>query len=381
MSGRLNPWPSDPLGVRITSMFSVRKVAVFLPNWVGDVVMATPSLRALRARFANARITYVGRPAALATLAGWKHADDVICDRSGGPGRAAGLLCLAQRLRRERVDLAVLLPNSFRVALAARLGGARRILGYDRDGRGWMLTDKLPPPRGANGRCVPISARDYYADLVALLGADSRRQRMSLPVLPEDQAAADAMLSEAGADGRGPAVMLNPGASFGTSKMWDASRYAALADLLIERRGARIILNAAPNERHVAAWVAAAMRNAPAISFAERTNTLGLLKALLKRCDLLVTNDTGARHLAAALGIAVVTIFGSTDPEWSRIDYARERIVRVDVECSPCQQKLCSQPAGPAYHRCMESISPETVLGAAAELLDGGARRKRGARS
>jgi len=361
-------------------MFSVRKVAVFLPNWVGDVVMATPSLRALRARFADARITYVGRPAALATLAGSKHADDVICDTSDSPWQAVNLLRLAQRLRRERVDLAVLLPNSFRVALAARLGGARRILGYDRDGRGWMLTDKLPPPRGANGRCVPISARDYYADLVALLGADSRRQRMSLPVLPEDQAAADAMLSEAGADGRGPAVMLNPGASFGTSKMWDASRYAALADLLIERRGARIILNAAPNERHVAAWVAAAMRNAPAISFAERTNTLGLLKALLKRCDLLVTNDTGARHLAAALGIAVVTIFGSTDPEWSRIDYARERIVRVDVECGPCQQKLCSQPAGPAYHRCMESISPEMVLGAAAELLDGGVRRKRGAR-
>jgi heptosyltransferase-2 len=362
-------------------MLRARRIAVFLPNWVGDVVMATPSLRALRACFPDARITYVGRPAALATLAGSKHADDVICDRCGRPGRAAGLLCLAQRLRRERLDLAVLLPNSFRAALAARLGGARRILGYDRDGRGWMLTDKLPPPRGADGRYVPVSARDYYADLVALLGARCRRQRMSLPVLPADQAAADAVLSEAGVDGRRPLVMLNPGASFGTSKMWDASRYAALADLLIERLGARIIVNAAPNERHVAAWVAAAMRNAPAVSFAERLNTLGLLKGLLKRCDLLVTNDTGARHLAAALGIGVVTIFGSTDPQWSRIDCPRERIVRVDVECSPCQEKLCAQPAGPAYHRCMELIPPEMVFSAAAELLDAGGPHERGGRS
>ena len=343
---------------------------VFLPNWVGDVVMATPSLRALRERFPDGRITYVGRPAALATLAGTQDADGALADRSSQPPRVAGVLDLARRLRGQRVDLAVLLPNSFRVAWTARMGGARRVLGYDRDGRGWLLTDKIPPPRGPDGRPVPISARDYYADLVAVLGARVRRDEMSVPLLPADQADADRLLSAAGVVAGRPVVMLNPGASFGTSKMWDASRYAALADLLIERRGAQILVNAAPAERHVAAWVAGAMRRRPAVSFAERTNTLGLLKALLRRCDLLVTNDTGARHLAAAAGIGVVTLFGSTDPRWSRIDYPRERIVRVPVPCSPCQQKLCAQPAGPAYHQCMESISPERVFDAAAELLD-----------
>jgi len=345
-------------------------IAVFLPNWVGDVVMATPALRALRECFPHARICYVGRSATLATLEGTPHADAVLPDRSGQWPRGANLLELAGRLRRERPDLAVLLPNSFRTALIARLGGAHRVLGYDRDGRGCLLTLRVRPPRGQNGRMLPISAVRYYAELIETIGARPRSLRMSLPVLPADKTAADGLLAEAGVEPGRPLVMLNPGASFGTSKMWPAERYAALADLLVERRAAQIIINAAPNERHVAAWVAEAMRSPPAVSFAERDNTLGLLKALLARCDLLVTNDTGARHLAAALRVGVVTVFGSTDPEWSRIDYAHERIVRVEVECSPCQQKLCPLPAGPTYHQCMERIAPESVYEAAVELLD-----------
>ena len=202
---------------------------------------------------------------------------------------------------------------------------------------------------------------------------------MAVPITDADQAAADALLAEAGVAAGEPVVMLNPGASFGTSKMWSAERYAALADMLIESRGARVIVNAAPAERHIAEWVSAAMRHEPAIDFASRHNTLGLLKALLKRSDLLVTNDTGARHLAAAVGIGVVTVFGSTDPQWSRIDYARERIVRVEVECSPCQKKLCAQPAGPTYHQCMELISPQMVYDAAAELLEAGGQSGDGA--
>ena len=354
-------------------MLRAERIAVFLPNWVGDVVMATPALRALRDAFPAARITYVGRPAALATLAGSPHADQVLSDRSHQRPRTGHLLELAGRLRQSRADLTVLLPNSFRTALVARLGGARRVLGYDRDGRGPLLTDRVAVPRGENGRPLPMPAVRYYADLVEAIGVHPRSLRMALPVEPADRQAADELLAEAGVSGDRPVVMLNPGASFGTSKMWPAERYAALADLLIERRGAQVIVNAAPSERPVAGWVTDAMRHAPAVSFARRDNTLGLLKALLARCDLLVTNDTGARHLAAAVGIGVVTVFGSTDPEWSRIDYPRERIVRAGVECSPCQQKLCPLPPGPSYHQCMESIPPEGVYAPAAELLDSAA--------
>ena len=197
---------------------------------------------------------------------------------------------------------------------------------------------------------------------------------MELPVAPADQARADALLAEAatteaGAAQDGPLVMLNPGASFGPSKMWDPARFAALADLLIDRHQARIVVNAAPGERAIAAEVGRTMRRRPLLNFADRDNTLGLLKALAARCTLLVTNDTGARHVAAAMGIGVVTLFGSTDPRWAEIHYAAERQVRVRVPCSPCQSKMCLQPAGPKYHQCMIAISPEMVLAACEEVL------------
>jgi heptosyltransferase-2 len=351
-------------------MTRARRIAVFLPNWVGDVVMATPALRALRAHFGEAHIAYVGRPISLATLGGTDQADAAVADLSRRPPRAVNLLRLADRLRRERCDLAVLLPNSFRTALVAALAGTRRRLGYDRDGRGRLLSDRLAPRRGTNGRPEPVSAVDYYADLVAVLGVRCESRALSLPVASADASAADGLLAAAGVDARRPLVMLNPGASFGPSKLWDPRRFAALADLLVERRGAQIVINAAPAERRVAARVAAAMRYRPALNLGEHDNSLGLVKALLCRCALLVTNDTGARHLGAAMGAGVVTVFGSTDPEWSRIDYDRERIVRVEVDCSPCQQKLCRQVAGPAYHQCMTRITPEMALAPAEELLD-----------
>jgi len=338
-------------------------IAIFLPNWVGDVVMATPAISALARHYAGRRIVHVGKPVALAALGPLTEAEDIVA-------LPPGAWAAARRLRRIGIELAVLLPNSFRSALIARLAGANRVAGYARDGRGWLLTDKLRPPRLPDGRYKPISAVDYYIALAEMLGAHCVSRELSLPIEPEQEAAADALLADRGVDRARPVVMLNPGASFGTSKMWSAERYAALADMLIQRRGAQVIINAAPAERRIAGWVARAMRSAPAVSFADSDNTLGLLKSLLRRCDLLVTNDTGARHLAAAAGIAVVTIFGSTDPRWARIDYPRERIVRTDVECSPCQQKLCPQPPGPDYHKCLERVSPEKVYAAAEELLD-----------
>ncbi|MGA2266130.1 MAG: lipopolysaccharide heptosyltransferase II [Phycisphaerae bacterium] len=352
-------------------MLQPQRILIWLPNWIGDAVMATPALRGLREHFSQtgARITHLGRPGPLETLEGSGLADEQLVDRSAG-GSLGGLWRLAGQIRAGGYDLAVLLPNSFRSALVVRLGKVAQRAGYSRDGRGWLLNVRLAPPRDDRGRLAPISAVDYYIALAEHLGARCASRRLALAVLPHDAQAAAALLDQAHLTNRRPLVMLNPGASFGVSKLWKPARFAALADALIERRGAGLILNAAPAERAVARQVAAAMRRKSVLNLANHDNSIGLAKALAARCDLVVTNDTGARHVAAAVGAAVVTLFGSTDPRWSAIDYELERAIRVDVPCSPCQKRLCFQPPGPRYHRCMEAITVQMVLAAAEELLD-----------
>jgi len=344
-------------------MLEPSRILVVLPNPVGDVVMATPALAALRRRFAAAHITMLGRAPALAVLAGTHLADAVLPERRPWWRTAVAL-------RRRRFDLAVLLPNSFRSALTAWAGGARRIVGTDRGGRGWMLSHPLAPPRDERGRLRAVPQIDTYNALAERAGAPAPDRKMTLGVAPADATAAEALLVEAGVEAARPIVMLNPGAAYGPSKRWPPERFAAVADALIERRDAQIVINAAPTERDIAAAVEVWMRHDPAVNFARCDNTLGLLKALLARTRLLITNDTGARHLGVALGADVVTIFGSTDPERTRLDAPRERIVRVDVPCGPCQKKECPLPAGPERHQCMTAISVAQVLAEAEELLD-----------
>lgn len=349
-------------------MLNERNIAVFLPTWVGDAVMATPALRALRRGAPEAKITYVGRPAALATLESLTFFDAQVADAAPDGSGKAGLLRLARAIRRGRFDMMVLLTNSFRSAAAASLAGVPRLAGYVRDGRGWLLTDRVAPPRSPDGRFEPVPASEYYGALIRSLGVPCESMQPALAVSPRDAETAEAMLASAHVGSR-PLVMLNPGASFGVSKMWAPRQFAAVADELISRHGVRIIINVSPGERAVGRAVADAMRRPVALNMADHDGTIGLLKALACQCVLLITNDTGARHVGAAFGIGVVTVFGSTDPRWSEIHHAKERTVRVPLPCSPCQQPLCLQPAGPLYHKCMEDITPEMVLREADELL------------
>ena len=345
-------------------MSNPRSILVFLPNWVGDVVMATAALRGLREGFGSAEITYFARAVPLALLDGSEWFDAAITDGSGPRGTGLrDFLTARRRLRRLRPDLAVLLPNSFRVAMLGWVGGARRRVGYDRDGRGLLLTDKLAPPRDEKGKLRAYPAVDYYIDLVESLGVKVASRTMHLPC---ESALGEAELVNAGYDPSRPLVMLNPAAANNVSKRWVPERFAAVGDGLVERAGAQIIINASPAERGDVGPVGRTMRHRPLIDFAERDNSIVLLKSLVRRCDLLVTNDTGARHVAAAMGIGVVTVFISTDPLWTRIDYPKERIVSVNVPFAPCR------PGSREHRRCTEGVTVEMVLDAAMELLSTG---------
>ncbi|MHC4994091.1 MAG: lipopolysaccharide heptosyltransferase II [Planctomycetota bacterium] len=326
---------TDPSVPPATPSNTPQRVLVVLPTWVGDLAMASPTLRALRGLYPEAHITLLAKgyagPAMIDAMP-WHDRLMVMgqpgsSDEAGGGGGS-----LIARLRRQRFDLAVLLTNSFRSALIARLGGARRVVGYARDHRSWLLTDRLRPPR-AGGRFTPVPTLDYYLKLAEHLGAESPDRAPALFTRPEDDERAEAILREAGvAEGEGPLVMLNPGAAnHGSAKLWPADRFGALADHLVETRQARVLVNGAPNERPILDKVHAASKH-ELVDLPSRGSSLTLLKSLVARCDLMVTNDTGPRHIAVAMGTPVVSLFGPTDPRWTLLGSDLERMLNARDE-------------------------------------------------
>jgi len=251
------------------------------------------------------------------------------------------------------------------------MAGIDRVVGYERDGRGFLLTDKLLPVK-ERGKYVPTPIVKYYLGIAQYLGSASRDIRLELFVTDFERREAEEVLARSGLDphverparsGLPPMVILNPGAQYGAAKCWLPEYFAQLADQFIEQRGATVLVSAAPREREIVDQINRHMRHA-AVDLARAGLTLGALKEIVRRCDLMVTNDTGPRHIAAAFDVPVATIFGPTHPEWTEIYFARERKVSVPVFCGPCQKKTC-----PLDHRCMTRVTPGSVFEATEALL------------
>lgn len=349
------------------------KILIVQPNWVGDAVMATPTLRAFRELYPNAHISYLMRRYVKDLYGGMPWADQFITYRTGKTKAKAGkgLFDLAARLRAGKFDLAILLPNSFKTALLCKMANIPRIFGYERDGRGFLLTDRLLPIK-EKGKFIPSPIIHAYMGLARYLGSQNRDLGMQLFATESDRREAqtvftrsslDADLCRPGAAGGPPLILLNPGAQYGSAKLWKAEYFAELGDQLIDRLGATVLLSAAPRERAIVENIQRLMKHA-AVDLSTKGMTLGSLKEIVRRCDLMVTNDTGPRHIAAAMDVPVVTIFGPTHPEWTEIYYAKERQVAVKVFCGPCQKKIC-----PLDHRCMTRVTPAMVWEASMQLL------------
>lgn len=349
-----------------------------MPTWVGDVVMATPMLRALRARFDQSHISLLIRPNTSEVVAGLPWADEVIAWQPARRGlrRSVDPIRAASVLRARGFDWAVLLSNAFRSALTVKLAGIRRRIGYDRDGRGFLLTDRLRPERNhdpaVEGKYAIVSAVRYYNELATYLGCADPGDRLELRTDPADNRVVGDRLSAWGIADHHPLVVINPGASFGVSKLWLPDRYAAVADRLIEERGAKVVITFGPGEEHLARTIHETMRGESFV-VNDPPGTLGQLKSLIARCDLLLNNDTGPRHFAKAFERPVLTVFGSTHVGWTHTEYPLERIVRIDVDCGPCQKKVCPL----VHHECMTGVTVDMVYRAASSLLDEWQRRER----
>jgi heptosyltransferase II len=317
-------------------------IAVRLPNWLGDTVMAVPAVRALRAAYPAARTMLVGPW--VSVLAGQGLAEALVTY----PRAWAGRLAMTDTARRFAPDLAVLLPNSAEAALAAWYWGARRRVGFAAGGR-LLLTDgvTLPRPR--------VHQVDEYLLLAERAGGlpSDRVPRLAPPDVGDPlRGESRALLRQAGARDRAPVIGIHLGAAHGPAKVWPPERTAEFCRLA-HAAGVDVVLLGAPGDAAAAASVMAA---APALNLAGRDRPQ-LLPGLLSEIDVLVSGDTGVAHLAAALGTRVVTLFGPTDPALTAPRGALATVVANPTPCSPCFYRVC-----PIEHPCLRGIEPALVV-------------------
>ena len=339
---------------------STKNILVRCPNWVGDIVMATPVFQCLSANYPHARIVACVRAYAQGVLKDAPGVDDIIPveDKS-----IKGILDAASKIKAEAPDIAILLTNSFRSWLEVYLAKPNRIYGYSRGIRKIFFRDGLQPKK-QNGQIVRLPMEEYYLDICRDMQLDvPASQKPMLGISPKLQTEGDTLLKEAGVDPDEMIIGLNPGASFGSSKCWPPRYFARLAENIQDKWSCQIVLFGSPAEHELAQKI---MEK----SSAQIVNTVPLnpglerLKALINRCDLLITNDTGPRHYAVALGIPVVVMMGPTHPDYTAANLEKTEIVRIEVECGPCHKKTC-----PRDHRCMTDITPEMVLTKAEKLV------------
>ena len=331
------------------------RVLALIPNWHGDVAMCTPALRALARRFPDRALIAAGRRSACELVKGlpWLRSAVPI---PAQPGIAA-MLALRKALRGPGAMLAVVFPHSFRAALAAWVSGAEVRLGYVRDGRSWLLTHNVLPYR-EDGAIVPVYMGREYLDLVKTIGCEDDGEGLELAAEPEAVEQIRARL-----EGEGPLVAVAPGAAFGPSKRWPPERYAAVIDQLHDEAGARLVLVTGPGEEDTRDAVLSAARY-PVIVADGGHPTIDTLKATLALADLLIGNDSGPRHVAIAFKKPVICIMGPTSPRYSAGPYETGEVLRVEVDCGPCQKPECATD-----FRCMTRIAPETVVAAALRHL------------
>jgi heptosyltransferase-2 len=335
-----------------------RRILVRATNWVGDAVMSLPALQALRDRFPAAHIAIMARPWVADIYAREPFANEVIPYSSPrGWKDFAGKLRIAKELRARRFDTAILLPNAFEAAALVWLAGIPRRIGYARDGRSSLLTMAVPVPQKAE---IPRHERFYYLELLRRAGIIERIPVSEQIRLGGAAAARSAGLARFAAIGFHHVTGVSPGAAFGSAKRWLPERFAeSVAEL-----GQPAALFGSQDERSLCKSIAADLqaRGIQVHNFAGET-TLSEYIELAAACDVYLTNDSGSMHIASALNVPTVAIFGATDHIGTGPTGPLARVVREQVECSPCLLREC-----PIDHRCMKAVTAARVVREAKEL-------------
>jgi len=335
------------------------KILIRGTNWIGDAVMTLPAIAAIRKTFPRAQITILVKPWVADVFRFCPDVDDVLLyERPGRHAGPAGLLRLAMEIRQKGFDTAILLQNAIEAAILATLASIPQRAGYNSDGRGFLLTHGVKRTQAARS----LHQVDYYLEMVRALGCRTAGREAALNVGTDEKRLADALLAQHGLEDSRLLIGMAPGASYGPAKKWYPERFALVADRLIDAYQAGVMLFGSRADTESITRVQQHARH-PLCSLAGTTD-LREAMALMTRCRLFISNDSGLMHLAGALGIPVVAIFGSTNPKTTSPPGQHNIIIHEAVACSPCLKPVC-----PTDFRCMDLILADDVYDAAGRLL------------
>jgi heptosyltransferase-2 len=343
------------------------RLGVILPNWVGDVVMATPALRALRKLAGDGTLVGIMRPYVASVLAGTDWLDEVVLYEKK-QGRQA-----RERLQAAKLDAIVLLTNSLRTGWMAWRSGARERVGMAGNLRSPLLTTKVYSPR-QGWRRAPLPAIGGYLQVAQAAGAAPEAPILELATTAEDEAAADAAWQRLGLVAGDRVAVINTGGAFGAAKDWPPTSFGQLARRLAVEEDMHVVFNCGPAERLAVRAIAEAVGHERVTSLAEEPQLpLGLTKAVIRRASLLVTTDSGPRYFGVAFGVPTVTLFGPTNPRLVPTYGPYEKAVSLGLDCQPCMERVCPLK----HHRCMRDLTVERVYAAATAMLAGAGGRMR----
>lgn len=339
-------------------------IAIFLPSWLGDTVMATPMLRAVRRHFHDARLIGIMRPYLADLLAGTDFLDEQWYFHPKSKENDLRHWAVIRRMWRAEIDMALLLPNSMRTAVVARLGGAKERVGFSRYGRGPLLTKKVEHPRVRN--CVrEWPTVDNYLRIAETIGCPAESRRLELATLDQDEHNADAVWENLGLRTDGRVIAFNSGSSNGQARFWPSEHFAKLGRRLADDFDQDILVMCGPKERSIAEEIVRLADHPRVFSMAEQPLDIGTSKACIRRTRMMISTDSGPRHVAAAFGKPVITLRGPTLPIESQNPTVHAIDLRLELECIGCQNRIC--PLG--HHKCMKNLSPDLVYVEAAKLL------------
>lgn len=349
-------------------MDNIGKILVRSPNWIGDAVMALPAVAALKELYPKAEITVLAKPWTVPVFENNPAVTEIIeyDSRGAHKGFISGKLSLACELKKRGFDMAVLFQNAFEAAFISRLAGIPRRVGYARDLRSLLLTKAI--------RVTDEIKRQhhifYYLNIIAELGEGEVKipdsLELAVPVINLNNAElkrADEILASAGIDEKRLVIGAAPGASFGPAKRWPIERFAEVLNKLNRELGTVPIILGGPDDVESAERLKALV-DGECLNLAGKTS-LREFMAVTKRLGLFITNDSGPMHIAAALGTPTVALFGSTDPIATGPVGERVKVVRVDMDCSPCFKRVC-----PLEHLdCLNNITADMVFDVSLKLL------------